>query len=42
MSFIIKYGTVEKKMRGRFNTQTTTTKQIQTVLEIVLEFVLMT
>ena len=40
MSLIMKYRTVEKKMRGRFNTQTTTTKWVLTVLEIVLEFVL--
>ena len=37
-SFIMKYKTVEKKIRGRFNTQTTTTDWTSTVLVIVLEF----
>ena len=37
---IIKYRTVERRLRGRFNTQTTTTKWIYKNLEIVLGFVL--
>ena len=40
MSVIIKYRAVEKKMKGRFNARTTTTKWIYTILEIALEFVL--
>ena len=40
MSLIMKYRTVEKKMRGLFNARTTTTKWIETILEIAPKFVL--
>ena len=35
---IIKYRTVEKKIRGYFNNRTPATKQILKILEIEVEF----
>ena len=38
MSVVIKHRTMQKKMGGLFNTRTTATKWLQTILKIEIKF----